>query len=321
MKKKWFLVFFIFFSFSCQERKEENQLIKEKFVLLVEFISGKVEIKNEQKDPILLKKGDVVNPKDTIITSSNGLLVLSYSDEYQIIIHPNSIFFVSSLILEKEEKVSLFQLKKGIVFTRVFPKKNRKFYLETPQMFLGVRGTEFIVRAEPEKTILKVKEGKILAQRNIKEDLTEEENISINLSSEEQCVFLEKDNLLAKEKLAQNKLDLPKLTKEKLSKNDIDFMLFDRYFKEIVSENRKMGVLELKNTQNADIFINEQKIAKGDQTILLPEGNYFVRLEKNDAISENKITIKEEQHYILIPQWTVKPLKKLEPNRKTKMSF
>ncbi len=115
-----------------------------------------------------LKQGDLVMLGDVISTGADSSLLLGFLDGSRILLQENSRLKIEQLmILEYTGMLdSQLQLQTGRIETQVAPDKGsaRRFQVSTPATVTSVRGTDYRISADKEKSQSKteVVEGKVL---------------------------------------------------------------------------------------------------------------------------------------------------------------
>ena len=115
------------------------------------FVKGSVIVKNENKKPRLLNKGDSIGVGARIQVQENGLVVLKETDGSTIKLEGGTLFEVTTLQEgqegEEQKDFSLYSLARGAAF--FFTPKNEdgseKMRVRTKSTSFAVRGTEFFI--------------------------------------------------------------------------------------------------------------------------------------------------------------------------------
>lgn len=134
--------------------------ICEKWVAQAVSVQGTVEVKKageSQWQPVALN--DTFCSDDVIQTHSNSRASFTLINDSTLRINQNSNFIFEA---PKEGKTFLLKLLKGA--THIFSRTPRALQVQTPHTSAGVRGTEFLVTVEENKTIITVYEGAVLAE-------------------------------------------------------------------------------------------------------------------------------------------------------------
>jgi len=120
--------------------------------------------KGEQRP---LKRGDAVYVDETIETTAGGHVHLRFVDEGTISLRPNSRLSIKLYHYDKlqpKNSAIRFNLEAGVVRSisgKATQAAHDRFRLNTPITAIGVLGTDFVVRAEPEKMWAGVYSGAI----------------------------------------------------------------------------------------------------------------------------------------------------------------
>ena len=100
-------------------------------------------------------------PNDEIRTQANSRASFVLVNDSTLRVNQNSKFSFSE---PKEDKPFLLNLLKGAA--HIFSRTPRALEVQTPHTSAGVRGTEFLVTVEKDKTLVTVYEGAVLAQNS-----------------------------------------------------------------------------------------------------------------------------------------------------------
>jgi hypothetical protein len=96
--------------------------------------------------------GAEVLASDTIITGENGSAGITFIDNSRLSIGPNSVLAIDRLNFDQTTHDGAFDtsLKRGtlsVISGKIAKRSPDAMTVRTPSMILGVRGTEFVVRA------------------------------------------------------------------------------------------------------------------------------------------------------------------------------
>lgn len=120
-------------------------------------IEGIIELIKKTGGSSTLKKGDVLEVGDRVLTNKNSSVLLKFKDDTSVIVEENSDLEIETLIQPKDNAQSKIQLhlKKGRVETNVDSSKKYKteFIIRTPVSMTSVRGTRYRVSAMPEDDV------------------------------------------------------------------------------------------------------------------------------------------------------------------------
>lgn len=130
----------------------------------VSFVSGDVTVSSGDGQTRALKRGDIINGGDKIETRS-GRLQLRFTDGGFVSLQPNTVFGVDQYLYANKppEETSLFfsLLRGGMrTITGAIGKVNKQSYkVRTPVATIGIRGTEYLARVNPNKIVVSVGAG------------------------------------------------------------------------------------------------------------------------------------------------------------------
>ena len=116
----------------------------------VKTVKGTVHIEREgRREPALVGAG--VRQADTLVTGPEGAVGITLADDTLLSAGPNSILAIERFVYEANQPGSLeAALTKGtlaVVSGRIAKQAPDAMRVKTPAAILGVRGTEFVVRA------------------------------------------------------------------------------------------------------------------------------------------------------------------------------
>ena len=106
-----------------------------------------------------VKLNDTFAPGDTIRVGDRGRADLAMLDQSVLRLNANTEMTVEAV---KDERTGVVNLLRGAA--HFFSRGPRSLEVQTPFTVAGVRGTEFLVGVEPDRTLLTVFEGTVLAQ-------------------------------------------------------------------------------------------------------------------------------------------------------------
>ena len=116
----------------------------------VKTVKGTVFIEREGRREVALV-GSGVRQADTLVTGPDGAVGVTLADDTLLSAGPNSVLTISRFFYEANQPGSLeAALSKGtlaIVSGRIAKQAPDAMRVKTPAAILGVRGTEFVVRA------------------------------------------------------------------------------------------------------------------------------------------------------------------------------
>ncbi|CUB02760.1 FecR family protein [Marinomonas fungiae] len=129
---------------------------------IVTFMLGKAYLNNE-----LVHVGTEINQGDTLETLSNGHVHIRFVDDALVSVRPSSKLSIDHYAYNAQtpsESVIKFDLKEGIIRSisgKGAKSARDKFRLNTPIAAIGVRGTDFVVKASNKLVQAVVNEGAI----------------------------------------------------------------------------------------------------------------------------------------------------------------
>ncbi|HEX6592336.1 MAG TPA: FecR domain-containing protein [Moraxellaceae bacterium] len=130
----------------------------------VNFVTGDVKATAADGSVRSLARGDLINSGDKISTGS-GRLQLRFTDGGFVSLQPNTVFGVDQYLYANKapEETSLFfsLLQGGMrTITGAIGKVNKQSYkVRTPVATIGIRGTEYLARVNPNRVIVSVGSG------------------------------------------------------------------------------------------------------------------------------------------------------------------
>jgi outer membrane protein assembly factor BamB len=118
---------------------------------------------NKQKNKIKLKTGDNLEESKTIITGDDSAVDLKIAENSYITINENSKLRLALLYKDKNKENTRFILEEGELMANPgIITGDSSFEIETDAIMISVKGTSFMVYADPSKnTSVKVNEGKV----------------------------------------------------------------------------------------------------------------------------------------------------------------
>lgn len=157
---------------------------------LVSFVTGDATI----------SKGNISTPAklsmkietDDVITTGDGLVRIQIADAYICHIEKNSKVVFKTIIEKTDLKAYSMELRKGQVFSRLIPDKNKRsdLIIYTPSVTAAVRGTDFMVseaNGKEKNTDKSVSSGVYVSSGSVDVE-TNEKKQKINLKSGEQAI-------------------------------------------------------------------------------------------------------------------------------------
>lgn len=279
-------------------------------------------LRGGQKKP--LKTGDLLQEEDEIETLQNSAAEIVLENRFRILLRENTRISVKALktLLAGDDPLEVsyeFDLSRGRIMVQIDPlKASESFQLRTPAMAIGVRGTGFVVKADEDQTVLKVRKGRVQASRNIEISEKLKSQAEILVEEMEQVQIKVRENLETAKILQSGREDLPRIRKEKASAADEDLIYYDRYF--ALSSDLSGGLLEVVQTQGARVFINDLEMGQGDFSRYLSPGRYALRLETDARIFEAEVEMIAGETHRVVPVFKARALTPREPERKPRLS-
>ncbi len=132
----------------------------------VQFAFGEVSLRDAGGDSSPLKKGQVVDAGDTIVTE-RGRVQVKFSDGSFVSLQPKSTFKIDEYAYADDAdggERSFFSLFRGGLrtITGVIGRRNRDSYrVSTPVATIGIRGTEYLIMLDGTGAIVTVGDGAI----------------------------------------------------------------------------------------------------------------------------------------------------------------
>lgn len=122
------------------------------------FVRGEVTLQRAPSEPAAaVQTGGTLRAGDVVRTAADSSLALRFADGSRLLIVPNSeVAIVQLLAVGRAARPSLrFRLERGSADAQVVPRPGRdtRFEISTPAVNLGVRGTEFRARVDPQHPV------------------------------------------------------------------------------------------------------------------------------------------------------------------------
>jgi hypothetical protein len=139
---------------------------------VLESITGDVRVAAGGQKPAAVKQGQRINSATTILTGTNGMVVLRFDDEQKIALAPNSELTIvdfnynPKVAAADRSELALNRGAARIVTGQVAKRNYEMFVLRTPHVNLGVRGTDFSVTIIGQ-SFWSVNEGAVSATTNV----------------------------------------------------------------------------------------------------------------------------------------------------------
>lgn len=159
MKKIVIITLLLAFIFSCEKEKKYVGPVD----AMITMIINKVE-KNAQMKWIKAKLYDKIENTGAARTLPKSRAEINIANKYRFLLLEKSIFVPEVLTTEN----ITFKLKKGSIFARVSKlPEGQTLNVNTPTMVVGVRGTDFVLKANGTEETVSVREGAVTVRLNI----------------------------------------------------------------------------------------------------------------------------------------------------------
>ena len=138
----------------------------------LESITGDIRVTAGGQKPAAVKQGQRVSAGTTIVTGTNGMVMLRFDDDQKIALAPNSELTIVDFNYNPKVAAadrSELALNRGAarIVTGLVAKRNfEMFVMRTPHVNLGVRGTDFSVTIIGQ-SFWSVNEGAVSATTNV----------------------------------------------------------------------------------------------------------------------------------------------------------
>lgn len=148
---------------SYAEPNERGQGIGEATLVI-----GRAFLTGSEDRQVRLTKGTTIFPGDLIETLSSGHVHVRFIDEALLSVRPNSVLKIEEYSFDAsipQDSAVKFKLDEGVaraISGEAAKSARERFRLNTPIAAIGVRGTDFVVSAEPHATKALVNEGAIV---------------------------------------------------------------------------------------------------------------------------------------------------------------
>ena len=180
---------------------------------LVTFVVGDVKLERQGETVRSLKHKEILKKDDIITTGLNSFFAFQIAEEAVISIPAESRLKLSEIL---EQNKNRFSLEKGIVYATVKKlKKETSYEVYTKTTTAAVRGTEFSVRYENDKSTIAVKEGSVKVQK-VNEDRKVLEEKDIEAGS---AAVISKDATVVRPIIKEEELEFNKIEKVVIIKN------------------------------------------------------------------------------------------------------
>jgi hypothetical protein len=127
---------------------------------VVTFVKGNVEIIRENGNIRQAKTKDAIIKGDDIRTGTDSFILIQFARLGVVRIDANTLLNISQLLINNVTELYLLNGKIISKIVRTDPKKD-KFFIKTPTVVAGLRGTVFSVEYREGEEVISVKKGKI----------------------------------------------------------------------------------------------------------------------------------------------------------------
>ena len=122
------------------------------------FVRGEVTVQRSPSEPaVAVQTGGTLRAGDVVRTAAESSLTLRFADGSRLLVVPDSqVAIVELLVVGRAARPSLkVRLERGSADAQVVPRPARdtRFEIRTPAVNLGVRGTEFRARVDPNPAV------------------------------------------------------------------------------------------------------------------------------------------------------------------------
>ncbi|MBX3620968.1 MAG: FecR domain-containing protein [Rhizobacter sp.] len=136
-------------------------------VATVDFLRGAARRETAGAAPATLATGDSLRPGDVLVTEPGASLTLRLADDSRVLVGGGARVRMASLLVfgATGATSSRLELEQGETDSRINPARaaGTRYDVRTPALTLGVRGTEFRVRVDAQRTTTEVTEGRVAA--------------------------------------------------------------------------------------------------------------------------------------------------------------
>jgi hypothetical protein len=240
--KRLFVAFIIFFIFSCAEVDEVSPA-------KISFFIGDVSV-NSEKPAI----GSIVSSGDVVKTGSRSSIDIVIGSSLLRIKESSEVVITQAIIDEGNEKTEL-SVESGSILCK--PKKllrDESFTVKTASAVCAVRGTEFSVRTDSNKTsLIKVYEGNVKVAPRVTqlENDSEKLNQFASTINERQAAVVSLDDAQKAQDAVSNSLSSGKTTDQALRDNADLIKLKDERIKQFDASDfsRELEIIQLEEPE------------------------------------------------------------------------
>jgi len=192
MRKGFFILIIFLLLIGCKKETIKKDCV-------ITYVQGDVKISVKDSSTKNAEVGDFLMEEDSIITDKDSIAELKIGDNVFVKINPFSIVKISVLLKNNETENSRLNISKGEIFTKCNKlNPGSSFEVQTKSITVGVRGTEFGVSNQNDKSSLIVIQGNVAVRKNVDiKKLNELENIDSSLANHI------KENLLKEESISE----------------------------------------------------------------------------------------------------------------------
>lgn len=174
-----FMILFGLLALGCGQK----QVLSDQITFILDVYTGSVDIsRDEGKNWKMADVGQELAENDQIRTGPDSFCDIIMPDRGIFRIADNSIVLLSNL----KKQLEVINIKKGKILANITKKlaEDETFLVGTTTAVVSVRGTEFSVLTDGEKTVTAVKKGEVKVRKNISLNTT-------NLSEQELAGIIE----------------------------------------------------------------------------------------------------------------------------------
>ncbi len=307
----------------CKDSKTGNKKETKQIKALIIQVKGKVLISNKLKAPLKdwkpVKSKQVIGKGTYLRTRPKSSCDLLLQNGSKIKIIEKSVIYIENMMAKDKDHKSKLRLYAGTVLSK--PTKlsgNSEYTITTPTAVAGVRGTEFIVTFDQQKTSIAVNEGKVWVKRNISIDAKTQKTEhgkhlkntalkEVNLNAGEASdIHVNDHNKIKKaiekakkgEKVNIEHIKQTTVIKPRQTNNDEKkkFVIFEDIRKMPAVEKEHHGVLLILAGAGTKIFINEKYEGSEMLMRIAKTGIYDIKITRNGkTIKQVKAEVKSKQ--------------------------
>ncbi|MCK6379683.1 MAG: FecR domain-containing protein [Leptospiraceae bacterium] len=266
------------------------------------FIKGDVKLFDIMGKPKPIKVEGFFLPTDEIRTGKDSVADIQLMDGVIIRIKQNSIITLKKIWVDsgRKEMAANIELNKGALFAKVVSKltKNSSFNVKTPTSVAGVRGTEFLVQDNGDKSDVLVNDGTVAVNavdddKHIGEEVVVEEGHKVTTNKDNN---IKKSELTEEEKnsLKEDSQSVQSITEDARARiQDIlkDFEENKARIKQHLEDQKESNRLELEGQKDKNRQELEDQKAKDKAELESVKGS--TNIEKDALKTKGKSDMDE----------------------------